>query len=163
MTRPRHSKGFTLIELMITLVIVGIVAMIGVPSYLEYTRAAERSEAITTLNDIVMRAEEFRARTNAYPGSLTDLGYPTTSVGGFTTFTEGNYTYTTPLDRTSTSVETCTNVNCLVVFARVNTANHTDDDCHVLVLTTNGGRFEQTRTQDGNGDDLDDVPAANCW
>ena len=163
MTRPHHAKGFTLIELMITLVIVGIVAMIGVPSYLDYVRAAERSEAITTLNDMVMRAEEFRARTNAYPGSLTDLGYTTTTVGGFTTVTTDNYTYTTPLDPTTTSVDTCTNENCLVVFARVNIANHTDDECHVLVLTTNGGRFEQNRQQDGNGNDLGDNEAENCW
>ena len=159
MTRPRFSQGFTLIELMITLVIVGIVAMIGVPSYLEYTRAAERSEAITTLNDMVMRAEEFRARTGAYPANLSDLGYTTNTAsdpGSIPTHTTNNYTYTT------SPITKCSG-DCFAVVAKVNTANHTDDDCHALTLATNGRRFELNKSQDDGGDSYDHYDTTNCW
>ena len=44
-----HSSGFTLIELMITLVIVGIIAAVALPSYRSYVTKSHRSEAVQAL------------------------------------------------------------------------------------------------------------------
>ena len=167
MTDPRFRKGFTLIELMITLVIVGIVAMIGVPSYLEYTRAAERSEAITTLNDIILQAEEFRARTGEYPTHLSDMGYTTTANadGSQHTHTPANSLYTYTIVSTTSCPNTGSN-NCRLVQALVNTTNHTDDKCHSLLLDTNGTRYKLDKSENNNGDSYDKNSgddADPCW
>jgi len=45
-TRINRQQGFTLMELMITVAIVGIIAAIAIPSYLDYTRKAYYSEIV---------------------------------------------------------------------------------------------------------------------
>lgn len=164
---PHPAKGFTLIELMITLVIVGILAMIGVPSYLDYVRAAERSEAITTLNDIILRLEEHRARNNgAYPQHLSEMGYtaPASADGTRHIYTQGNYTYA--IVPTTSCPNTTDSNNCRLVQALVNTTNHTDDDCHSLLLDTRGVRYKLDKSENDNGDDYDKNDgddADPCW
>ncbi len=73
---PRtRQAGMTLIELMIVVVIVGILASVAVPSYLEYTRRAKRSEAKALLADITARLERYYFDNSTYTVTLTDLGY----------------------------------------------------------------------------------------
>lgn len=73
------NKGFTLIEVMIAVVIVGILAAIAYPSYLEYTRKARRAEASAVLLDAVQVVERNFSQTGVYAGD----GIPTQSpIGG---------------------------------------------------------------------------------
>jgi len=71
----RRPGGFTLVELMITVVIVSILAAIAVPSYLSSIRKSRRTEARTALLDLAGREERFRATQNSYSNTATDLGY----------------------------------------------------------------------------------------
>ncbi len=67
------NKGFTLIEVMIVVAIVGILAAIAYPSYDEYVKRGNRSEGMAQLNDIAARQERYFAQNNKYIISDDDL------------------------------------------------------------------------------------------
>lgn len=69
-----NSKGFTLIEMMIVVVIIGILASIAFPSYQEYTRRSYRSEGQAFLNDVVARQERYFSQNNSYVTATADYG-----------------------------------------------------------------------------------------
>lgn len=72
MTRLR---GFNLIELMITVAVVGILAAIALPSYRVYVERTNRSVAKTALNEIVSRQESHYVERKRYALTLSALGY----------------------------------------------------------------------------------------
>ncbi len=77
----RTTQGFTIIELMIVVAIIGIQAMIAYPSYEDYIRRANRSEAKNILLRIASEQEKFFSTFNRYSGSITGArtGNPATS------------------------------------------------------------------------------------
>lgn len=66
------EEGFTLIQTMLVLTIVGILAGIALPAYQEWIQAARRSDAITALLEIQLAQEKWRARSPVY-GGIGDL------------------------------------------------------------------------------------------
>ena len=62
-----QQRGFTLIELMITVAIVGILGAIAYPSYTEYVRRGHRAEARTGLLQAQMWLERAATATGTYP------------------------------------------------------------------------------------------------
>lgn len=97
-SEQKNQRGFTLIELMITVAIVAILAAIAYPSYTSYVKRGYRSEGIAMLSDSVAKMERFYAQNNTYAGAtLTKLGYadPATSTSGFYKLTIPNPTATT--------------------------------------------------------------------
>lgn len=69
----RQSRGFTLIELMIVVVIIGILAAIGIPNYQQYRIKANRAEAQAFLMDLAQRQQQFLLDTRAFAGTVADL------------------------------------------------------------------------------------------
>ena len=63
-----HSRGFTLIELMIAIAIVGILVAVAVPAYQDSVRKARRGQAKADLMDISQQAERFRTVNGTYVG-----------------------------------------------------------------------------------------------
>lgn len=76
-SKPLH-QGFSLIELMIVLVIIGILAAFALPSYTKYTMRAARSEGQQHAMSIIAAQERFYMERAAYSPDLSgEFGYST--------------------------------------------------------------------------------------
>lgn len=77
--RGKKHKGFTLIELMITVAIVAVLAAVAYPSYQNAVVKNRRAAAQAHLSDIAQREQQFLMDNRAYTTSVTDLKTSTPS------------------------------------------------------------------------------------
>ena len=68
------QKGFTLIELMIVVAIIGILAAIAIPAYQDYTIRAQVTEGLNLAGAVKAAVAETYARRGAWPADLADAG-----------------------------------------------------------------------------------------
>ncbi len=64
--RVKYIKGFSLIELMITIAIIGIIASVAYPSYMDSVRRSNRTDAKTALNDAAQRLQRCFTTLSTY-------------------------------------------------------------------------------------------------
>lgn len=62
----KTSSGFTLIELMIAIVIIGVLAAIAVPTYQEYIKKSRRAEAAAVLTEAAQQLEVYYSQNGRY-------------------------------------------------------------------------------------------------
>jgi type IV pilus assembly protein PilA len=84
----RKQEGFTLIELMIVVAIIGILAAIAIPNFLRYQAKSRQSEAKTNLGAIFVAETAYFSEQSRY-GSFQEIGY---ALAG----TTNRYTYRSP-------------------------------------------------------------------
>ena len=75
MRRIRRSEGFTLIELMIVVAIIGILAAIAIPNFLKFQCKAKQSEAKTNLAGIFTAEKAFFGEYNTYSTDLVSVNW----------------------------------------------------------------------------------------
>ena len=68
---PRRVRGFTLIEVMITVAVVAILAAVALPSYNDYITRSKIIEATSGLSDIRVRLEQYFLDSRQYPTACT--------------------------------------------------------------------------------------------
>lgn len=68
------QKGFTLIELMITVAIVGILSAVALPAYSDYTNRAKAAEAISLLGGLKIQVADYYNSKSDLPDDATALG-----------------------------------------------------------------------------------------
>lgn len=78
----RKQSGFTLIEVMIVVVIIGILASIAFPSYQEYVIRSNRAEGQALLVDAAARQERYFAQNYTYADTLDKLSMNANSANG---------------------------------------------------------------------------------
>ncbi len=70
----KTQQGFTLIELMIVVAIIGILAAIAIPAYQDYTTRAKLTEGMGMASSAKASVSEFRISQNAWPADNTAAG-----------------------------------------------------------------------------------------
>lgn len=71
--RRSRQRGYTLLELLLTVSIVTIVTSIALPSYQNHVRRSHRGDAMSALMRIANAQEKFYLQNNTYSNSLADL------------------------------------------------------------------------------------------
>jgi len=89
LTPWRDQKGFTLIELMIVVAIIGILAAIAIPNFLQYQARARQSEARTNLGGVFVSETAYLGEQGRF-GSFGEIGFVLAS-------NTNRYTYHSPL------------------------------------------------------------------
>ncbi len=86
-SRPAPApRGYTLIELMIAVAIVGLIASLAIPSYTSYLQKARRADAQAAMARVQAEEGRYRANNTAYTTVLANLGINTsTSDSGYYT------------------------------------------------------------------------------
>jgi type IV pilus assembly protein PilE len=121
------KNGFTLVELMIAVTIVAILAMIAVPSYTQYVRKANRTDATKTLTLDAQALERCYSQTFSYvacPGAA--LGGPVASIEG-----KYNVTIASPDTVTPGAPAASYYITAVPIGTQVN-----DTDCALFTLNT---------------------------
>jgi type IV pilus assembly protein PilA len=75
------QKGFTLIELMIVVAIIGILAAIAIPNFMQYQAKSKQSEAKTNLGGIYTSEVAYFGEQNTFSGDFALIGFQVASTG----------------------------------------------------------------------------------
>ena len=134
-------KAFTLIELLITLVIIGILAAIAYPTYIHLQYRAHRADGQIALLNTAGYIEQYYNRYNTYIGvSMNQINAPVTSPKGF-------YQITIP--------ENYLTPTTYIILAIPQKAQQNDEKCGVLAINNLGQKGREI-----NGEFVQDI---QCW
>ena len=96
-SRKRNRKsGFTLVELMVVVGIIGVLSSIGIPTFKTYAQRSKRSEAFINLAGIYTAQKAYHAENNQYGTTYGDIGFEISGANELdpTTIESQYYTYT---------------------------------------------------------------------
>ncbi len=143
---PTHHRkarlGFTLIEVLIVVAIIGILAAIAYPSYGEYVKKTRRSDGHLALLNAAQSMERCKATAYTYSGCSPT---PTLSPEGF---------YTIALDGNATAT-----AFVLQATPASGSLQANDSDCPKLTLNSRG---QKGASKSGEGDTSTDM-TSTCW
>lgn len=152
--RVGHGRGFTTIELLIALVVLGVLMAVALPNYQDSLRKSRRAEAFNALTSIQQASERHRSSNATFTNNLTASA--PAGLGQAATRTTGGY-----YDLAVTVVNATTYVATATAVTGTSQAN--DSGCQILAVRMEGGNIRY-----GAGATAPDWSAANtdplrCW
>lgn len=81
--RRKTGGGFTAVELMVTLAVIGLIAAIAYPAYTDFIERSRRSEAMEALQNLSTLQEQYYNDNKAYSTSLGPLGMSPTTANAY--------------------------------------------------------------------------------
>jgi len=153
-------RGFTLIELMVVLAIVGILAAIAYPSFHRYIVRSKRAQAQGLLLQLMQQQERYYSRNNSYIVFSAGASDPQQKLFRWWS---GNSAADSAYELAGLPCADTTIAQCVQLTATPGTANvdsrFRDDECGVLALTSTGERSASgERAADGKT-----AAGARCW
>ena len=124
-----NNKGFSLVELMVVLAIIGVLSAIAYPSYDSYMKKSRRADAKIALQAMADKQERFYLQNNTYTTN-------TANVGG--TGTEKNY-YVLSIDSADVNAFALT-ATAVAGGAQATDTTTNNGDCTVIQLTSAGAK-----------------------
>ena len=140
MIKNKSTAGFTIVEVLIVVAIVGVLAMIGYPSYQESVRKSQRKMANAALIEAAGRQEQYFVNNKQYASDLTNLGFP---ANGYYISKDGEETAASEAGSiylVSISASTATTFT----LQAVPQSGQTADTCGTLTYTNTGARTPTT-------------------
>ncbi len=93
--KPNQQGGFTLIEVMIVVAIIGILTAIALPAYTDYVRRGRISDATTTLSNLRIKMEQYYQDRRDYGAGACGVVEPNHTYFNFNCVSGGpTFTYT---------------------------------------------------------------------
>lgn len=151
------NHGFTLIELMITVAIIGILASIAYPSYARYIQRAQRAEARNALNSISQRMEQNYNLSGAYDLTSSGAAIDNASISSWG-FSQSPSNGTARYNLAFSAGPTTTTFT----VSATPTGPQTSDSCGVLSLNERGLKAANGENPNTAGISRSQT-TANCW
>lgn len=144
MKKQTRQQGFTLVELMIVVFIVGLIAAIALPSYQHFARRANAAQAQQELQKIAEQLERFKTRNFSYRGFNANYLYGTSAR-----FNLANQAVTLPLDTSSTAKYAITIVDSETGNPLLNSSTSTGQGWALKAASTDVKNFDYLLTSSG--------------
>lgn len=152
--RPsRLQRGFTLAELMIVIVVVGLLAAVALPSFIDSMRKSRRSEAFTALASVQQAQERWRGSHASYATTLGEGDEDEPGLG-LADQTPGGY-YTLSIAQAGPDGYT------LVATGNDDTTQAADTSCRKLAVRMQGGNLQYAGC--GSCDEFSFAATHVCW
>lgn len=127
------KNGYTLMELLVTVAVVGVLAAVAIPSYKSYSVKTRRSEGRAFVMEIMQRQEKYYTENNTYTTNLTQLGYSSSTPSS-----ERSY-YTVTATAASDGI-----ANNVVLTAAPTGSQTADTECGSFIMNSTGAKSTST-------------------
>lgn len=139
----RQAKGFTILELLTVVAIIGVISMVAFPSYQNYVRKGKRAEGRIALLTAVQMEERYFTTNNTYTATLSAAGI--LSYSG-TNASSAAYTITI--------VPAAGGIATGFTAKATPTGNFVDTECNILTISQLGTKSMESATQ---------TDPSKCW
>lgn len=157
------NNGFTLIELMVAVAVIGILAMIAMPNYTQFLQKSRRADGMTALLDLKQAQAKLRGNCRFYAQIMVNDNHDGTSdnnCAASAALTELEMGTTTPDGYYTLAISDGTaSGNSYTATATAQGKQFDDVNCRTLILTIGPASPDGARTSTDSGG----APSTGCW